>query len=82
MPGSPADSERESARRYDRRVCLRWDQPIVQIGKRVLERVAGRRTMFAVGLGCNDARLWRYEGIPGLIYDPTPHGMGAPDEYV
>ena len=59
-----------------------WDHPIFQIGKRVLERVAGQRTMFAVGLGCNDARLWRYEGIPGLIYGPTPHGMGAPDEYV
>jgi succinyl-diaminopimelate desuccinylase len=59
-----------------------WDHPIFQIGKRVLERVAGEKTVFAVGLGCNDARLWRYEGVPGLIYGPTPHNMGAADEYV
>ena len=59
-----------------------WDHPIYQIGKRVLERVAGQKTIFAVGLGCNDARLWRYEGVPGLIYGPTPHGMGTVDEYV
>lgn len=59
-----------------------WDHPIFQIGKRVLERVAGRKAVFAVGLGCNDARLWRYAGVPGLIYGPTPHGMGAADEYI
>ena len=59
-----------------------WDHPIFKIGKRVLERVAGQKTVFAVGLGCNDARLWRYAGVPGLIYGPTPHGMGTGDEYV
>jgi succinyl-diaminopimelate desuccinylase len=59
-----------------------WDDPLFRIGKRVLERVAGRKTVFGIGLGCNDARLWRYAGVPALIYGPTPHGMGAPDEYV
>jgi succinyl-diaminopimelate desuccinylase len=44
--------------------------------------VAGQKTVFGIGLGCNDARLWRYAGVPALIYGPTPHGMGAPDEYV
>jgi succinyl-diaminopimelate desuccinylase len=59
-----------------------WDHPLFQIGKRVLERVAGQKTVFGVGLGCNDARLWRYAGVPGLIYGPTPYGMGAGDEYI
>ncbi len=59
-----------------------WDHPIYTIGKRVLEQVAGRKSVFGIGLGCNDARLWRYHGIPGLIYGPTPHNMGRPDEYV
>jgi succinyl-diaminopimelate desuccinylase len=58
-----------------------WDHAIYRIGKRVLEEVVGRKAVFGVGLGCNDARLWRYHGIPGVIYGPTPHNMGRPDEY-
>lgn len=35
-----------------------------------------------ISLGGTDARLWRYKGIPAIIYGPTPNGMGSTDEYV
>ena len=36
----------------------------------------------AVSLGCTDARLWRYRGIPCYTYGPPPTGMGGVDEHV
>ena len=36
----------------------------------------------AVSLGCTDARLWRYRGIPCYTYGPPPTGMGGADEHV
>ena len=35
-----------------------------------------------VSLGCTDARLWRYRGIPSYNYGPPPTGMGGIDERV
>ena len=35
-----------------------------------------------ISLGGTDARLWRYKGIPAIVYGPTPNGMGSTDEYV
>lgn len=35
-----------------------------------------------VSLGCTDARLWRYRGIPSYTYGPPPTGMGGVDEHV
>ncbi len=60
----------------------RWDEPIAQIAKRAVEGIAGRKAVFGLGIGSNDARLWRYAGVPAVIYGPTPHNMGAPNEYV
>jgi succinyl-diaminopimelate desuccinylase len=59
-----------------------WDEPIAQVVKRAVERVGGRKAVFGVGIGSNDARLWRYAGVPAVIYGPTPNKMGAPNEYV
>lgn len=35
-----------------------------------------------IRVGASDARLFRRAGIPTIIYGPTPHNMGAPDDYV
>lgn len=35
-----------------------------------------------VSLGCTDARLWRFRGVPSYNYGPPPKNVGAADEYV
>jgi len=35
-----------------------------------------------VSPGGTDARLWRINGTPAIVYGPSPHGMGSVDEYV
>jgi acetylornithine deacetylase/succinyl-diaminopimelate desuccinylase-like protein len=32
-------------------------------------------------VGGSDARWFRMAGLPTIVYGPTPHNMGAPDEY-
>jgi succinyl-diaminopimelate desuccinylase len=44
--------------------------------------VSGIEPAAIIGLGGCDARLWRYKGIPALVYGPSPIGMGTYDEYV
>ena len=46
------------------------------------EQLHGIRPVPTISLGGTDARLWRLRGIPAAVYGPTPHNMGAPDEYV
>jgi succinyl-diaminopimelate desuccinylase len=58
------------------------DADIFRIVRRNVERFARRRPVFGVGLGCTDARLWRYEGVPAVVYGPVPHNMGRANEYV
>jgi succinyl-diaminopimelate desuccinylase len=35
-----------------------------------------------VSPGATDARLWRLNGVPAVVYGPSPHGMGSVDENV
>jgi succinyl-diaminopimelate desuccinylase len=35
-----------------------------------------------VSPGGTDARLWRVNGVPAVVYGPPPHGMGSVDEHV
>jgi succinyl-diaminopimelate desuccinylase len=35
-----------------------------------------------ISLGATDARLWRYKGLPAIVYGPAPRGMGSIDEHV
>jgi acetylornithine deacetylase/succinyl-diaminopimelate desuccinylase-like protein len=39
-------------------------------------------TVVNMRVGLSDARLYRQTGIPSIVYGPTPHNMGGPDEYV
>jgi succinyl-diaminopimelate desuccinylase len=55
---------------------------LMTIVQRNAEQVYGVRPLPAVSLGGTDGRLWRLRGIPAIVYGPTPHNMGAADEYV
>lgn len=35
-----------------------------------------------ISLGATDARLWRYKGLPAIVYGPAPRGMASVDEHV
>jgi succinyl-diaminopimelate desuccinylase len=62
-----------------------WCDPeseLAQIVTRQAAVIAGVRPIGAVSLGNTDARLWRYRGVPGVIYGPAPRGMGSVDEHV
>jgi succinyl-diaminopimelate desuccinylase len=42
----------------------------------------GLKPARVVSPGATDARLWRINGVPAVVYGPSPHGMGSADEYV
>ena len=44
--------------------------------------VTGREVAVNMRVGASDARWFRMAGIPTVVYGPTPHGMGGPDEWV
>ncbi len=48
--------------------------------KKAVADVTGTAPSFAVGLGCTDARLWRYRGVPAAVYGPDPSTMARNDE--
>jgi succinyl-diaminopimelate desuccinylase len=54
---------------------------MIQLVQRNAESVRGIHPVPTVGLAGTDCRLWRRKGIPAIVYGPTPHNMGAPDEY-
>lgn len=55
---------------------------IVEVALQNVADVLRRRPEAITRMGASDARFWRREGIPTVVYGPTPHNMGAPDEYV
>jgi succinyl-diaminopimelate desuccinylase len=62
-----------------------WTDPQYELALIVgdtAEMVTGIRPVPAVSLGNTDARLWRYEKIPSVVYGPSPRGMGSTNEYV
>lgn len=58
------------------------DHEMVRLVQDNVQRVTGSRPLPSIGLGATDCRLWRHRGIPAVVYGPTPHNMGAPDEHV
>jgi succinyl-diaminopimelate desuccinylase len=54
---------------------------MIRLVQRNGEAVRGIRPLPAVSQAATDCRLWRLLGIPAIVYGPTPHNMGAPDEY-
>jgi acetylornithine deacetylase/succinyl-diaminopimelate desuccinylase-like protein len=44
--------------------------------------VVGADIAVNMRVGASDARWFRLAGVPTVVYGPTPHGMGGPDEWV
>jgi succinyl-diaminopimelate desuccinylase len=62
-----------------------WCEPyheMMDIVRDNAERLAGIKPARVVSPGGTDARLWRLNGVPAVVYGPSPHGMGSVDEYV
>lgn len=55
---------------------------IFQLVAENAEAVTGTRPVPALTLGGTDCRLWRWRDIPSVVYGPTNHNIGAPDECV
>ena len=58
------------------------DSELAQILRRNATAVTGVQPANVIGLGNTDARLWRYRGVPAVVYGPAPVGMGSKDERV
>lgn len=62
-----------------------WTDPDYELAQIVTETAAeitNVRPVPAVSLGNTDARLWRYQKIPSVVYGPSPRGMGSTNEHV
>jgi len=62
-----------------------WTDPTHEIVARTAANAAaylGRAPTCNMRLGFSDARFYRYQGVPSVVYGPVPHNMGGPDEHV
>ena len=55
---------------------------LVQICAAAAREVTGGAVAVNMRVGASDARWFRMAGLPTVVYGPTPHGMGGPDEWV
>ena len=58
------------------------DHPLVRLCAAAAAEVTDMPVAVNMRVGGSDARWFRMEDIPTVVYGPTPHGMGGPDEYV
>ena len=58
------------------------DHRLVRSCAAAAERVLGSPVAVNMRVGGSDSRWFRMAGLPTIVYGPTPHGMGGPDEYV
>lgn len=56
--------------------------PLVQCCAAAAHQVTGAPVAVNMRVGGSDARWFRMAGIPTVVYGPTPHNMGGPDEWV
>lgn len=71
------------------RVLRRFEPSHTDPGSEIVRRcaaaareVVGGQVAVNMRVGGSDARWFRMEGLPTVVYGPTPHGMGGPDEWV
>jgi acetylornithine deacetylase/succinyl-diaminopimelate desuccinylase-like protein len=55
---------------------------IVRFGAAAAYEILGRMPAINMRVGGSDARVFRREGIPTIVYGPTPFNMGGADENV
>ena len=62
-----------------------WREPdsdLAKIVRRNAKAITGIEPQNVLALGNTDTRLWRYAGVPAVVYGPTPRGLGSKDENV
>ncbi len=62
-----------------------WCEPESELTRIVKDNalaLTGIEPASVIALGNTDARLWRYVGVPAVVYGPAPRGMGSIDEHV
>jgi succinyl-diaminopimelate desuccinylase len=62
-----------------------WTEPGSELVQTVVRNAAaalGSAPVANMRPGFSDARFYRLAGIPAVVYGPTPHNMGGPDEHV
>ncbi len=57
------------------------NHPLVRHCAAAAGEVIGAPIAVNMRVGGSDARWFRMRGIPTVVYGPTPHGMGGPDEF-
>lgn len=55
---------------------------VVRLTARAAAEVRGSAPAINMRVGGSDARLFRADGLPTVVYGPTPFGMGGADEFV
>ena len=70
------------------RVLRRYEPSFTAPDHEIVRRVAdaasevlGAAPAVNMRVGGSDSRLFRMEGMPTVVYGPTPHNMGGADEY-
>ena len=58
------------------------DTEMIDYVRQNAKRLSGMDPAPIISLGATDARLWRYKGVPAVVYGPAPRGMGSIDERV
>ncbi|HEX3498489.1 MAG TPA: M20/M25/M40 family metallo-hydrolase [Stellaceae bacterium] len=58
------------------------DHECVRLAVTNAAAVVSGGTVVNMRVGFSDARFYRLYGVPSIVYGPTPHNMGGPDEYV
>jgi acetylornithine deacetylase/succinyl-diaminopimelate desuccinylase-like protein len=58
------------------------DHAIVRCVTRAAYEVLGQRPVVNMRVGGSDARLYRMDGIPSVVFGCTPFNMGGPDENI
>jgi succinyl-diaminopimelate desuccinylase len=58
------------------------DNELVRCCAAAAEQVTGGKVAVNMRVGGSDSRWFRMAAIPTVVYGPTPHGMGGPDEWV
>lgn len=62
-----------------------WTDPDHEIVRLALKHGAaaiGEKVAANMRVGFSDARYYRMQGVPSVVYGPTPHNMGGSDENV
>jgi succinyl-diaminopimelate desuccinylase len=58
------------------------DHEIVRCVTAAANEVLGERPVVNMRVGASDARLYRMDGIPSVVFGCTPFNMGGPDENI